>query len=38
MDNAKYRCKGGVKRFELVHVRPLPEVVENAFDRIAFVV
>ncbi len=29
---------GGVKCFELVHFQPLPEVVENAFDRIAFVV
>ncbi len=25
-----------MKRFELVHFRPLPEVVENSFDRIAY--
>ncbi len=37
MDNAKYRCKWGVTFFELVHFRPHPEVVKNAFDRIAVV-
>jgi len=27
----------GLKRFELVHFRPLPEGVKNTFDWIAFV-
>jgi len=32
--NAKYRCKWGLKGFELVHFLPLPEVVENLYDGI----
>ncbi len=33
MENAKYRCKRGVIRFELVHFRPLPTVFENVFEQ-----
>jgi len=34
----KYGCKWGLKHFEVVHFPPLPEVVENTFDRIDLVV
>lgn len=36
--SGRHRCKQGLKHFKLIHFRPLPEVAENAFDRIAFTV